>query len=231
MARGEETRELCSEILDSWDARVKGIATMKKETVATLKDLRVSRERMSSGLKRDLAEGEAERKRIFEALLADIQNRGQERKAEVQTLLQDLQASHENMARQLREMLDRVTAEQREMASDWRKLSETMQRRRAGIPPKVVLPKEKVPEEKKVEIAEEVKVTEVEEVVKEAPSEMAIEERVLSIINNYPNGIRLVDIEEVTGEARIKLGNVIRGLRDQGKVRKESKLYFPISST
>jgi DNA-binding IclR family transcriptional regulator len=55
-----------------------------------------------------------------------------------------------------------------------------------------------------------------------------LEEEILSLINEHPEGIKLTTIAEKTGVARIKTGNVTRMLVDEGKIMKESLFYFPV---
>ena len=52
-------------------------------------------------------------------------------------------------------------------------------------------------------------------------------EQILSLIREHPEGIRLVEMEERTGLARIKIGSITRMLLDEGKIRKEDLLYLP----
>ncbi len=66
----------------------------------------------------------------------------------------------------------------------------------------------------------------VEEVLPE--EKVRLEEEILHLIGEHPEGIRLVEIAERTGVARIKAGNVTRMLVDEGKIRKEGLLYFPV---
>ncbi len=56
---------------------------------------------------------------------------------------------------------------------------------------------------------------------------MKLEEQILTLINEHPEGIKLTEIEKALGVARIKAGNITRVLVDEGKVRKEGLLYFP----
>ena len=60
-------------------------------------------------------------------------------------------------------------------------------------------------------------------------SGMRLEEQILALIGEHPDGIRLTDIAERTVAARIRVGNVTRMLVDEGKIRKEGMLYFPLT--
>lgn len=53
-----------------------------------------------------------------------------------------------------------------------------------------------------------------------------LQNRILDLIRGRSHGIRLTEIAEATGEARVKVGNITRMLMNEGKVRKEDLLYF-----
>jgi len=80
---------------------------------------------------------------------------------------------------------------------------------------------------------EEVKVRPVEEANEEVaeeemPPEMSLEERVLEFINRHSKGVRVGEMEEPLGVVRTRLGAIAKKLLNEGKVRKEEKLYFPL---
>jgi hypothetical protein len=66
----------------------------------------------------------------------------------------------------------------------------------------------------------------VEEVVPEEKERL--ENRILDLIREHPEGVRLTTIADTVCEARIKVGNVTRMLIDEGKIGKEGLLYFPV---
>lgn len=53
--------------------------------------------------------------------------------------------------------------------------------------------------------------------------------RFLSIINAHPEGISLTEVADKLGMATVALGRVSRNLLDEGGIRREGKLYFPLS--
>ena len=55
-----------------------------------------------------------------------------------------------------------------------------------------------------------------------------LQEEILTLIKRHPEGIKLTDIEKVTGAARIKIGNITRVLVDEGRIIKEGLFYYPI---
>lgn len=67
-----------------------------------------------------------------------------------------------------------------------------------------------------------------EEKVPEAGLEKTeAKERISALIDEHPEGIRLKEMEDVTGLARIRIGNLSRVLLDEGRIRKVGLLYFP----
>jgi len=62
----------------------------------------------------------------------------------------------------------------------------------------------------------------------EAPPEMDIEEKVLGFIKNHPEGVRVGEMESALGATRMRLGAISKKLLDEGKVRKEENLYYPL---
>ncbi len=57
-----------------------------------------------------------------------------------------------------------------------------------------------------------------------------LKEKLLSIINQHAGGITLSEAAETLGLARIVLGKAVKTLQEQGKVRREEKLYFPVTT-
>ena len=115
---GEEMRNLTQEILNSFDARVAGVATLRQETAAKLKGFRqemknVQHElrRKAADLKRFLSNAEAFRLRNFRAMHGRIRVRQEERNREVAGMLGGFR--RENGA----------------AASHWQNMAATMERR------------------------------------------------------------------------------------------------------
>ncbi len=65
----------------------------------------------------------------------------------------------------------------------------------------------------------------VEAMVEEVPG---LEDKLLVAIKMHPEGITLSDAAESMGVVPIVLGRASRSLLDNGKVRKEERLYFPV---
>jgi phosphate uptake regulator len=95
----------------------------------------------------------------------------------------------------------------------WQGMSETLARARKG---RAVVPK----------VEAEEKVRPVEEAIEEV--EVDLEEKVLEFINQHPEGLKVSDMEAPLGVVMTKLGKIAKKLLEEGKVRKEESLYFPL---
>lgn len=165
---------------------------------------------MSEELKKMLANYVADMVKATKKLMGDIQKRQKERTAEVADL---------NV--EVADLLETFKTEREKMAANWQALTAKMAKKR-GIKPEVEV-------EVKVRPVEEA----VEEVVEEAkeeevPTEISLEERVLEFIERHPEGVRVGDMEEPLGVTRLRLGRIAKSLLNEGKVRKEDNLYFPL---
>jgi len=165
---------------------------------------------MSEELKKMLANYVADMVKATKKLMGDIQKRQKERTAEVA----DLNA-------EVADLLETFKTEREKMAANWQALTAKMAKRRS-IMPKVETEVKVRPVEKAIEEA----VEEVE--VEEAPPEISLEDRVLEFIEKHPEGVRVGNMEEPLGVARMRLGVITKTLLKEGKVRKEEKMYFPL---
>ena len=55
-----------------------------------------------------------------------------------------------------------------------------------------------------------------------------IEEKILGYINEQHEGVRVGDMEPVFGVPRLRLGVLAKKLLDEGRIRKEGALYYPV---
>ena len=55
-----------------------------------------------------------------------------------------------------------------------------------------------------------------------------LRDRVFAYLANHPDGVRLIELEEEFGVARIQIARVTRALMDDNKVEKRELLYFAI---
>ena len=63
---------------------------------------------------------------------------------------------------------------------------------------------------------------------KEPYHDNGIEEKVLRYIKGQRNGIKVGDMEPALGVPKLRLGVIAKKLLDEGKVRKEGALYYPV---
>lgn len=87
MGGGEEMRNLCQEIGNSFDARVARVAALRQETASTLTGFRQAMKNLQHELRRSLSNAEASRMRNFRAMHQDIRARQDERNREVASTL------------------------------------------------------------------------------------------------------------------------------------------------
>lgn len=166
---------------------------------------------MSEELKKMLANYVADMVKATKKLMGDIQKRQKERTAEVA----DLNA-------EVADLLETFKTEREKMAANWQALTATMAKKR-GIKPKVEAEVKVRPVEEAIEEA-------VEEVEAEEapPAEISLEDRVLEFIERHPEGVKVGDMEKPIGVPRMRLGVISKKLLEEGKVRKEEKMYFPL---
>jgi len=157
---------------------------------------------MSEELKKMLAEYVADMVKATKQLMGDIQKRQKERNAEVADLLETFKTEREKMA------------------ANWQALTTTMAKKR-GIKPKVEA-------EVKVRPVEEAIKEVIEEEEEEVTPEMDLDEKILQFINKHPEGVMVGDMEETLGVVRMRLGVIAKKLLEEGKIRKEEKMYFPL---
>jgi hypothetical protein len=183
----------------------------KSQTKAEIKEmasqLRVELGKVKSELARvkpEIAAAESERKSQAEA-------EKRARKSDVSRLFTDVSS-----------LLEGFRRDSAEMAAAWRELVATMQATR-GV---AVAPRPVKPRKVAAAVGEEVLGEKANP--KEPEKKVRLEEQILSLIGEHPDGIKLTEIAERTGVARIKAGNVTRMLVDEGKVIKEGLFYFPV---
>lgn len=108
-----------------------------------------------------------------------------------------------------------MKGELKQASAAWQDLTQTMRAKRAGVKARRKPAPVETGEEKGI-VAEEV-----------APD---LEAKLLAAIAERPNGITLTEIAESLGVVPIVLGRASKSLLDKGKVRKEDKSYFPVTS-
>ncbi len=208
LAKGEEERlkDFKTMMADIQKA-VKEIETYVKNKLKEFSDTHAD---MSEELKKELAK-----------YVNDLVNTTKKLMANNKKLMGNIQARQKERNAEVADLLEAFKTEREKMAANWQALTAKMAKKR-GIKPEVEV-------EVKVRPVEEA----VEEVVEEAkeeevPTEISLEERVLEFIERHPEGVRVGDMEEPLGVTRLRLGRIAKSLLNEGKVRKEDNLYFPL---
>jgi len=240
LAKGEEER------LKGEEERLKDFKTMMADIQKAVKEIETyvknklkefsdAHADMSEELKKELAKYVNDlvntTKELMgnnKKLMGNIQARQKERNAEVADLLEAFKTEREKMA-----------ANWQALTANWQALTAKMAKKR-GIKPEVeqaLTAKMAKKRGIKPEVEVEVKVRPVEEVVEEVveeakeeevPPEISLEERVLDFIERHPEGVRVGNMEEPLGVTKLRLGKIAKSLLNEGKVRKEDNLYFPL---
>jgi len=193
------------------------IRQMESEVSSLLDDFDKQHQAMSQELRAKLASDESQRKTQTQAEI-------RQRQSEVSGLLDRFGAEAKERADEVisirseaGDLVEGFRRDSADTAAAWRDLVATMQAKRGmAAAPRPARPPvaEAVEEEVPVE--------------KVAPEEKGeLQNRILDLIMEHAEGIKLIEMTEATGEARVKLGNITRMLLDEGKIRKEGLLYFP----
>jgi Sec-independent protein translocase protein TatA len=125
-----------------------------------------------------------------------------------------------DLAGSVKKLLGEYAADMKKAANAWQGMSKTLGRSKKGG---TAISKA----EAKVKVRP-VKEAEEEEEEEVALPEMGLEERVLEFIERHPEGVRVSDMEDPLGVARTRLGVIAKRLLEEGNVRKEGNLYFPL---
>jgi len=245
MPNREEMRSLAEDIVGSYADRVAGIAELRETVKLDLKGFQNSRTVMAKELRADLAKGEEGRLGEARALKQELVRGVAERKSAVSAQLKELDTAHATMSKELKadlaksekerlgeaqalkqelvrgvaERKSAVSVQLRELTNiqagvrdEWQILSAIMREKREGPMLTVKTPVEEIAEE-----AAEV-----------TPETADIHDRVFEYLANHPDGIRLVELEQEFGVARIKVARLLKNLMDENKVEKQELLYFAI---
>jgi hypothetical protein len=254
-SRSKAGAELRKDLARDKASRITDVKKMLRDAQGLVKGFQASRKREGAQLRKELAQESAERRSGVNAMLGDFRSRRQEAgtklreelaqtrlscKSEVtellksaQDLVTDLGKSRLETGEKLRKDLAKGRAgresgvkamrsefrkSQADVRSDidearaaWQELTRGVKKAAVKATPKVV----------KAEVA---KAAPVEE---ETPD---METRLLETIKEHPDGITLTEVAESLGVAPIVFGRAARKLLDEGRVRKEDKVYFPITS-
>lgn len=205
------------------------VADLTKNVGNMIKGFQKEHKEMADNLKGGLERGETDRLKGFKGMMGDIQKGINDIENYVAKKLKEFSDAHAEMSEQqkqylakyvsgianeVKKLLGEYDSDMEKAGAAWQGMVASLDKRR-GIKPKVEAG---------------VKVMPVKEVVEEeeAPAETGMEERVLEFIESHPEGVRVSDMEESLGVARTRLGKIARRLLDEGKVRREENLYFPL---
>lgn len=190
----------------------------KQQVKGTLDNFQSSRQETSTELRRDLAEGreriESEVKETLadaEAMISGYQSSRHEMGAQLRTGLarnrKGMKTEVEGMRNDFRKNRAEVRADLKEASDTWREMNSAIHNKKSGDKTSPEVPIKR-------------------------PAETApdLNEKLLSVINQHVVGITLSEATETLGLATIVLGKAAKALQEQGKIRKEGKLYFPVTT-
>ena len=230
----EDFRGFAEDIANMYRDRRAFISQLKAELPELLTRFKSERTAEFAKLVRGLKSEDKARTAEFAKLVTDIKSEGRARAAEVAELMAGLKSEDRARAAEVAEFMagfksERTTESAHLMANlksinagrkaGWREAMDIVAagKGRVGV---AVKPERRIAKPPEVE----------KEVVEEeaALEETSLEEEVLSLIHAHPEGMRLVDIEAALGIARIRVATIAKRLIEEGKVRKEDLLYFPV---
>jgi len=197
-----------------------------------LTSFRNSREETAKTLGRDLAKGRAERDSAVGEMLTGFRKSRKETARTLGKDLADFRKSREETAKILGKDLARGRAERNsaveEMRADSRGaraavIGDIHEARAAWQKPTRVTKKSTV----------ETAPGKAEGNAKEAPvaeeDSRDLEAKLLAAVNAHPGGITLAEVAGSMGVAPIVFGRVSRKLLNEARIRKDDKLYFPVT--
>jgi uncharacterized protein YoxC len=242
----EMSAELRAELSKNLSERVTYTKSLLLEFQKRLSEIGNENQELAKKMRKELAnsqkqiaKGEVERLNEYKAVMNGIH-------AAIKGIRKDVN----DIQKSTSAMIGDYSQDRSQAAAAWNKMQETIaQLKEKGfvVPPKVVVKKEakkEAPVKKDKETPVEAKpdekvietpVAETAQKDREAPVKapeqvvpMTLEEKILDYINKHPGGVRISEMEEPLGEARMKLGFIAKNLLDSGKVQKIDTVYFPL---
>ncbi len=174
------------------------------EAAKMRQEIGASHQNMSAKLRRNLAQGAATLKSKAHVIFNDFQR---SRKRASAQLRKDLASYDHSIKSEVSGMRQETLGDLREARTAWQGLASTMPAKRSGAE---ILPKAEAP------VAKE-----------EIPY---LEAKLLAAVNKHPAGMTLTEIADSLGVALVVLGRTVKSLVDKAEIRKEEKLYFPVSA-
>ncbi|MFC1999638.1 hypothetical protein ACFLXE_02635 [Chloroflexota bacterium] len=210
-AHSEMSARLRAE-MEKWNAG------LKTDTADLLRSLDKAHSEMSARLQSQLSE--ARRKRDKE----EKQRRnGAEAEARARSVdVSNIQAEAQQVLAEARQMLRRLREDSAEGAAAWKELVGTMHGRRSATaaPPPVGLA---------VQAREEAPPAEAATPEPAREGNGGLKETIVAMVQGHPEGMKLTEIAEATGEARIKIGNITRMMVNEGMITKDGLFYYPVA--
>jgi len=217
-SRQDSGAQLRQELAQGRKDLVQNEKERKQEVGNLLDNFQNSRQETNAQLRKDLAEGKAKMKSEVKETLADaealISDYQSSRRTMSAHLKNDLsknrdarKAAVETMRHDFRSVQSEVRADLNKAADAWQGMASTIRTKRAGG--------KTLPEVKAETLAETV------------PD---VREKLLSIINQHVGGITLSEVAKILGMATVVLGKAAKTLQEEAKIRREGKLYFPVTT-
>jgi len=211
------------------------VADLTKNVGNMMKGIQKEHKEMADNLRTSLGKGEADRLKSFKAMMGNIRKDIKQVETYVANKLKEFSDAHAEMsdalkmslakyvsdiASSVKKLLGEYSSDMKKAANVWQGMSKTLARARKGgaAVPKVEAKVKVRPVKEAVEEVEE----------EEVSPETELEEKVLKFIKKHPEGVKVGDMEEPLGVARTRLGVIAKRLLDEGRVRKEENLYFPL---
>jgi len=255
MGMTNRMKELTEDIQSSAKKRVEDMTRLKAETntlrqeaVDMVQDFHDSRRKSGERLRNDLSQNEQKRQKEVGKMLSTFKGTRnaaaaeltkelaqgkaktkaevKETLADARTLINDFQSSRQTMGAELKKDLDKarderitavegmregfrqtrkeVQADLKGTADAWKDMGSAMRKNSSGGKGSA--------ETQAVEIT---------------PN---LEEKLLSIVNQHAEGISLTEVAKEIGVVTIVLGKTAKVLLGQGKIRREEKIYFPVTT-
>jgi len=135
-------------------------------------------------------------------------------------LRKSLAAYANDMASGVRKLLQEYNTDMKQAKSSWETISTL-----TGLKVEAAMPSVKFAG--KVATVQET-IEKKEPQAEEIHHDVDIEAKVLGYINEHPEGTKAGDMEPVFGITRMRLGVLAKKLLDEGKIRKEDSLYYPL---
>jgi hypothetical protein len=215
-SRQKSGEQLRKELAQGSKLLVQNEKKRKQEVGKMLDTFQSSRQEINTGLKKDLAEGKAK-----------MQSEVKDTLAAARTLINGFQATRQTMGTELKQDLEKSGDEriaavegmrkgfrqvQKEVQADLKGAADAWQELGLAKPKKTSAHKA------------------APEIQAETPVEITpnLVEKLLSIINQHPEGITLSEVAKELGVVTIVLGKAAKVLLEQGKVRRDEKVYFPV---